>query len=124
MIKIVKLVTGEDLIADVFEEYTIKSLSLKEPMKFYLDYRNNNSLVMQHYLPIQLVKENQIYIKLDKVLGIIDADNEFVEYYTTTIEKINRLLKAKQDIDKMSDEEIEYIINEFEMENNETGALH
>jgi hypothetical protein len=33
-------------------------------------------------------------------------------------------MKAKADIADMTDEEINYIINEFEMENNETGTLH
>jgi len=124
MIKIVKLVTGEDLIANVIESHTLNSCSLQDPMSFYLDYRNNNSLIMQHYLPVQLIKENEMNIKSDKILSILEADNEFIEYYTNTVERLNRLLKAKKDMNNMTDEEINNIINEFELEDNETGTLH
>jgi hypothetical protein len=55
MIKIVKLVTGEDLIANVIESHTLNSCSLQDPMSFYLDYRNNNSLIMQHYLSMNII---------------------------------------------------------------------
>jgi len=33
-------------------------------------------------------------------------------------------MQAKADIAEMSDEEINNIINQFELENNETGILH
>jgi hypothetical protein len=124
-IKIIKLNNGDDLIASVGsgtpfkEEYT-----LSEPMRFFVDQRNNNSLVMQHFLPVQLVSENKIILKERDILAVLEADEEFIEYYKHTIEKIKRLMKAKADIAEMSDEEINHIINEFEMENNETGILH
>jgi hypothetical protein len=122
--QIIKLQNGEDLIANVDLSITGKSYVLEEPMKFYVDYRNNNALVMQHYLPVQLVKDNSVCIKDKDILAMLNPDEEFVEYYYHTIEKIKRLMKAKADIAEMTDEEINHIINEFEMENNETGILH
>jgi hypothetical protein len=122
--QIIKLYNGEDLIANVDVTATGTSYILLEPMRFFVDQRNNNSLVMQHFLPVQLVKDNKICIKDSDILAMLDPDEEFIEYYCYTIEKIKRLMKAKADIAEMSDEEINHIINEFEMENNETGILH
>lgn len=122
--QIIKLQNGEDLIANVDLSITGKSYILEEPMRFYVDYRNNNALVMQHYLPVQLVKDNSVCIKETDILAMLNPDEEFVEYYYHTIEKIKRLMKAKADIAEMSDEEINNIINQFELENNETGILH
>jgi hypothetical protein len=122
--QIIKLQNGEDLIANVDLSITGTSYVLEEPMKFFVDYRNNNALVMQHYLPVQLVKNNSVCIKDKDILAMLNPDEEFVEYYYYTIEKIKRLMKAKADIAEMTDEEINHIINEFEMENNETGILH
>jgi len=122
--QIIKLYNGEDLIANVDLSTTGKSYILEEPMKFFVDFRNGNALVMQHYLPVQLVKENSVCIKETDILAILNPDEEFIEYYQHTIEKIKRLMQAKADIAEMSDEEINHIINEFEMENNETGILH
>jgi len=122
--QIIKLQNGEDLIANVDISITGSHYILEEPMRFFIDFRNNNALVMQHYLPVQLVKENKLSLKDKDILAMIDPDEEFVEYYYHTIEKIKRLLQAKADIAEMSDEEINHIINEFELENNETGILH
>jgi hypothetical protein len=122
--QIIKLQNGEELIANVDLSITGTSYVLEEPMKFWIDYRNNNSLVIQHYLPVQLIKENKISINVKNILTIMNPTEDFVEYYYHTIEKIKRLMKAKADIADMTDEEINYIINEFEMENNETGTLH
>jgi hypothetical protein len=122
--QIIKLQNGEDLIANVDISITGSHYILEEPMRFFIDVRNNNALVMQHYLPVQLVKENKLSLKDKDILAMIDPDEEFVEYYYHTIEKIKRLLQAKADIAEMSDEEINHIINEFELENNETGILH
>jgi len=122
--QIIKLQNGDDLIANVDLSTTGKSYILEEPMKFFVDFRNGNALVMQHYLPVQLVKQNSVCIKETDILAILNPDEEFVEYYQHTIEKIKRLMQAKADIAEMSDEEINNIINQFELENNETGILH
>jgi len=122
--QIIKLQNGEDLIANVDLTITGTSYTLEEPMRFFVDYRNNNSLVMQHYLPVQLIKGNSVCIKDKDILAMLNPDEEFVEYYYHTIEKIKRLMQAKADIAEMSDEEINNIINQFELENNETGILH
>jgi len=121
---IVKLQNGEDLIANVHVSITGSSFILEEPMRFFVDVRNNNSLVMQHYLPVQLVKTNKVSIKDKDILAMVDPDDEFIDYYYHTIEKIKRLMQAKADIEQMSDEEINHIINQFETEYNETGILH
>jgi len=122
--QIIKLQNGEDLIANVDVSITGTSYILEEPMKFFVDYRNNNALVMQHYLPVQLVKDNKVAIKDKDILTMLDPDDEFVEYYYHTINKIKKLISARQKISEMSEEEINNIINQFELENNATGTLH
>jgi hypothetical protein len=122
--QIVKLQNGDDLIANVHISLTGNSFVLEEPMRFFVDVRNGNALVMQHYLPVQLVKSNKVCIKDADILAMVDPDEEFIEYYNHTIDKIKRLMQAKADIAEMSEEEINHIINDFELENNETGILH
>jgi hypothetical protein len=122
--QIIKLQNGEDLIANVDVSSTGSHYILEEPMKFFVDYRNNNALVMQHYLPVQLVKNNKVAIKDKDILTMLDPDDEFIEYYYHTIDKIKKLISARQKISEMSEEEINNIINQFELENNATGTLH
>ena len=122
-IKIIKLENGTDLIAD-FRELEKDVYTLYEPMKFFIDYRNDNNLVLQHYLPVQLVKDNMVEIKKQHVLTIVEPDIEFVEYYQHTIEKVKRLMQTRKDIESMTDEEINNIINQMELNNNESGIYH
>lgn len=121
-IKIIKLENGDDLIASV--TVNNNKYILSEPMRFYVDIRNGNSLVMQHYLPVQLIKDNLVVLKEKHILAIVEPDIEFIEYYQHTIEKIKRLLQAKKDIETMTDEELNNIINQMDMETNVSGIYH
>jgi hypothetical protein len=81
-----------------------------------------SGLVMSHWLPVQLIKKNEIKINSRDVLTVIEPNDEFAEYYTNTVEKIKMLLKAKNDADEMTDEEIEDIMDA--MENGDGQTLH
>jgi hypothetical protein len=57
-------------------------------------------------------------------MAIIEPADDFCEYYCNTVEKIKDLLKAKNIVDEMSDEEIDMIMNEFEDMDNNGNTLH
>jgi hypothetical protein len=123
-IKIVRLKNGEDIVG----QYTangINAFDIVEPMTVGVEYRGKEAgLVMRHWLPVQLVKKNEITLNESDILCVIEPDNEFVEYYMNTVEKIHDLLKAKNLVDEMSDEEIDLIMNEFEDMDNNGYTLH
>lgn len=120
-IKIVRLQNGEDIIGNlnlVDDEYEIT-----EPMSVALVTKGQeNGLVMSHWLPVQLIKKNEIKINSRDVLTLIEPNDEFIEYYTNTVEKIKQLLKAKNIADEMTDEEIEDIMDA--MEDGDGQTLH
>ena len=123
-IKIVKLRNGEDLVGTLTST-DIGSYKLEEPMSFEIDFRHNSSgLIMRHWLPVQLVKKNEIELSQKDILAILEPADDFCEYYWNTVEKIKDLLKAKNIVDEMSDEEIDMIMNEFEDMNNDGYTLH
>lgn len=120
-IKIVRLKNGEDIIGNlnmVNDEYEIT-----EPMSVNVVIKGQESgLVMSHWLPVQLIKKNEIKINTRDVLTVIEPNDEFAEYYTNTVEKIKMLLKAKNIADEMTDEEIDDIMDA--MEDGEGQTLH
>jgi hypothetical protein len=120
-IKIVRLKNGEDIIGNlnlINDEYEIM-----EPMSVNVVMKGQESgLVMSHWLPVQLIKKNEIKINSRDVLTVIEPNDEFAEYYTNTVEKIKMLLKAKNDTDEMTDEEIEDIMDA--MEDGDGQTLH
>jgi len=123
-IKIIKLQNGEDIIGTVTangDHY----YDVQEPMAFHIDYRGNHSgLVMNHWLPVQLLKKNSIQLKTQDVLSVLEPDDEFCEYYLTTVEKIKELLKAKKLVDSMEDEEINDIMDAYEELQIDGNTLH
>lgn len=123
-IKIVRLKNGEDIIGDVTAN-GIQYYDVDEPMAFEVDYRGDHSgLVMRHWLPVQLLKKNHIQLNVHDVLCVLEPDEEFSEYYVNTVEKIKRLLEAKNSVNNMSEEEIQQIVDEYNIMNQGNDTLH
>jgi hypothetical protein len=110
-IKIVRLKNGEDIIGN-FHENIYKEFEITEPM--VVSVVQNGNLVMSHWLPVQLIKKNEVKLNPCDVLTVFEPNEEFTEYYTNTVQKIKDLLKAKELADKMTDEEIEHIMEALE----------
>ena len=122
--QIIKLQNGTDLIANVCmlgQEHYV----LDEPMEFGVDFHGQSAgLVMKHYLPVQLLKKNQMEIHAKDVLSVMDPDDEFCEYYINTVSKIKALLQARNIVNEMTDEEISEAINNFEEINYHGNTIH
>ena len=108
-IKIVRLKSGEDIIGNlaVVED----TINICEPMSVsVVDEGRQQGLVMAHWLPIQLIKKNEITIKSRDVLTVFDPNDEFAEYYENTVEKLKTILKTKEYVDSLDDEEINEVM--------------
>jgi hypothetical protein len=122
IIKIVRLKNGEDIIGSL-TSLPIDDIQITEPMSVSIIPRGQeNGLVMSHWLPVQLIKKNEITIKSCDVLTIFEPNEEFAEYYLNTVEKIKSLMKAKEITDELSDDEIEDIMDA--LEDSEGQVLH
>ena len=112
MIQILRLKNGEDIIGEVFTD--TGDYEIQQPMSVSVEYHGKESgLVMQHWLPVQLIDRNQTVIKKEDVLTTFIPNKEFSEYYESTIERMERLLKVKKEVDAMSDEEISEIMEDL-----------
>jgi hypothetical protein len=97
-IKIVRFKDGLDVVCHF--NYTSEDetmMELETPMMF--EVRNTN-LVMQHWLPLSLMKANTVKIKTEEVLCLIEPSDEFAEYYHETVTKMNRFDTKKQTEDE------------------------
>jgi hypothetical protein len=99
---------------------------LDEPMAFSMDFRGMESgLIMRQWLPIQLIKQNQMQVHTKDILTMAEPNEEFVDYYVYTVEKIKSVLSAKELAKEMSDEELQLAINDFQdIQYDGTGVLH
>ena len=119
-IKIVRLKNGEDIIGNL--KFTEDVIDIVEPMSVSLEFGGSNRLIMSHWLPVQLIKKNETKIHSSDVLAVFDPNDDLVEYYSHTVEKIARLLKDRNDVDNMSDEDMDILMSA--MEESEGKVIH
>jgi hypothetical protein len=122
-IKIVRLKNGEDIVGQLYD--IEDSYDVIEPMTVDVEYRGKEAgLVMRHYLPIQLVKHNEVTIKQSDVLCIMEPSEDFAEYYVNTVEKVHDLLKARNLVDELDDDEVNDIMDALEELEQHGNTLH
>jgi hypothetical protein len=131
-IKIVRLQNGEDIVGTVLQKGYTKDESnfyyeIGSPMTVLLDYNGKyNELVMRHWLPVQISKENSVVLNGKDILCFVEPNEDFREYYENTVEKINNLVKMKRAIERSSseltDEQIQNIVADY-IDGSANGSL-
>ena len=97
-IKIVRLKDGLDVVCNCSFQSSKNNdendiVEMETPMIF--EIRNTN-LVMQHWLPLAVMKERTAKIKMEEVLCILEPKDDFAEYYTNTVSRIDETINRKQ----------------------------
>lgn len=83
-IKIVRLQSGEDIIADY--SHTEDSVILDNPMHLVFKRTPRGSVMMLlPWLPVELIKDNMAFISPSDVLSVFEPKEALIEYYGNTI---------------------------------------
>lgn len=123
-VKIVRFKDGLDVITDVFYKYgmddkTNGDVELSNPMMFEL---RNQNLVMEHWLPLAIMKEKKVTIKSTEILCTMEPNEEFAEYYTNAVKKMNKTL---QEVQSKDEEHIQDMLEALaELEDNKKIKIH
>ena len=121
-VKIVRLQSGEDIIASIIEDNESEMIMLDNPMHLIFKRTSQGTMmVMLPWLPIELIKDNIATIYSSDVLTIVDPKDALVEYYGNLIntEQLKQMRdntivdNLKEAFDDSDDEE------DFEEEENE-----
>ena len=120
-VKIVRFKDNLDVVC-FMEELENNKFSITDPLIF--EIRNSN-LVMQHWLPVAMIKENKTVVNGSDILCTMEPEEEFCEYYMTTVEKLNQSKLPKTN---SKDEEKELLMGIMEalneMDNTKNLILH
>ena len=98
-IKIVRLQSGEDVMAHYYEDKENGTVLLDNPMHIIFKRipTGQTVMMMMPWLPIELIKENNALIYDSDILTIIDPREDLIEYYG------NIVLHAKEKMDNPVD---------------------
>ena len=85
-VKIVRLQSGEDIIASLKHDNESEMIMLDNPMHLIFKRTSQGTMmVMLPWLPIELIKDNIATIYSSDVLTIVDPKDALVEYYGNMI---------------------------------------
>lgn len=110
-VKIIRMQTGEDIMASMIGEEEDETVLLADPMR--LIYRRlptgQTVLMMMPWLPVELIKDNSAMIYNTDIITIIDPKESMVQYYDNLVTKT--LLEMEK-----SEEMIEQLLKDQEQE--------
>ena len=89
-IKIVRLQTGEDVIADYTQVEGDASVLLTNPMCLIFKRMPTGRAVMlmSPWLPLELVEKNEAWLFEADILTIIQPKAQIIDYYNTTVKEV------------------------------------
>lgn len=117
-VKIIRMQTGEDIMASMVGEEEAETVLLEDPMR--LIYRRmptgQTVLMMMPWLPVELIKDNSALIYNSDIITIIDPKESMVQYYDNLVTKtllemeksegmIEQLLKDQEREEEEEEEE-------------------
>jgi hypothetical protein len=117
-VKIIRMQTGEDIMASMIGEEEAETVLLEDPMRliFRRMPTGQTVLMMMPWLPVELIKDNNALIYNSDIITIIDPKESMVEYYENLViktmlemekseEMITGLLKEQAGEDDEDEEE-------------------
>ena len=116
-VKIVRLQSGEDIIAGLIQEDESELILLDNPMHLIFKRTSQGTMmVMLPWLPVELIKDNIATIYSSDILTIVDPKDALIEYYGNLINHeqlkrmrddtmVNNLKEALEDSDDDDEDE-------------------
>lgn len=106
-IKIVRLQSGQDIIADIQQFETDNVLRLLNPMTLHFKRTEvGNVMMVSPWLPVELIEENVSNISMEDVLTIVNPKQKIIDYYynMVNIQLVSWLEKHKDMLDVLDHE--------------------
>ena len=110
-IKIVRLQSGEDIIAEYIEKEDGETALLDNPMHLIFKRipTGQTVMMMMPWLPIEIIKDNHALIYTTDILTIIDPKQDLIDYYGDVVVEAHQRMEEKRtpfyDMDGEGDEE-------------------
>ena len=116
-IKIVRLQSGEDIMADIIEDEENDTIFLDNPMHIIFKRipTGQTVMMMMHWLPIEIIKENSAIVYSSDILTIIEPKEDLVDYYGTVVIEAQQRMEEKRDFSN-EEEDDEYDEEEIDEE--------
>jgi len=93
-VKILRLKDGFDIVCDCIFEKDNKVM-IDNPMLFEL---RGTNLILQHWLPIYVMKGESVEIKSEDILCTMDSTDDFEEYYINSVIRLKDSERKEREV--------------------------
>lgn len=99
-----RLITGEDIIAQVVEDSD--KVTLINPMSiFFKRLQTGKALIlMSPWVPIEIVSDNTIEMKSNTIISFMKPRDTLLDHYHHTIDKLADIIFDENDLELSSDD--------------------
>lgn len=117
-IKIVRLQSGEDIMADCIEDTEQGTVLLENPMHIIFKRipTGQTVMMMMPWLPIELIKENSAIIYDSDILTVIDPKEDLINYYGQIVITAQEKMENSENIFGEDDDDEEELQEEIDPE--------
>ena len=108
-VKIVRLQSGEDIIADYMEDAEGSTILLTNPMSLMFKRLPTGKAVMMMspWLPLELVENTTARLFSQDVLTVFEPKAQLIEYYNTTVIEVEQDMYENDDaLDEVDDDDM------------------
>jgi hypothetical protein len=105
-VKLIRMQSGEDIMASMFENEESDQIQLNDPMRivFRRMPTGQTVMMMMPWLPVELIKENSAMIYYSDIVTVVEPKEAMIRYYDKLVE---RTIEEMADSDKLIDNLLE-----------------
>lgn len=95
------------------------TLEMSTPMMFEL---RGNKLILEHWLPLQVMKGNSVRVPIDNILCTMEPSDDLAEYFEKTVSKLSEFVE--ETTKNSGEENVDLMEALMELETNKGVSIH
>jgi len=109
-VKLIRMQTGEDIMASMFEQENSDEIQVIDPMRIVFRRlpTGQTVMMMMPWLPVELIKENIATIYSTDIITVVEPKESMIRYYDKLVERtITDMLESDGMIERLLEEQEE-----------------
>lgn len=107
-VKLIRMQTGEDIMASMLEQENSDQIQINDPMRivFRRMPTGQTVMMMMPWLPVELIKENVAMIYSTDIITVVEPKESMIRYYDKLVERtITDMLESDGMIERLLEEQ-------------------
>jgi len=107
-VKLIRMQSGEDIMASMFEQEDSEQIQLNDPMRlvFRRMPTGQTVMMMMPWLPVELIKENSALVYTSDIVTVIEPKEAMIRYYDRLVERtVNEMADSDKLLEDLLDDQ-------------------